>query len=470
MTYSDRIFDLTLRLPSWAIIALSSLGAVALGWAYVNRPTLAVAPVLLLMTLPLVLSAKVRYVVVVFGALFVFQSSEELTGTKLLYLYALGVSFGAALVRLPTLSRTPAFRDLTPMFRASLILFAVIAVSLPVSALNDVPQKMWLRDVAPYVMVACAPLFALDAQASFSGRTLRRILVAAGAIATLGYTAQWLSNRGIADLPDFLAVGLPTILLAATLFAYGIAVLLHGNRRRLAWALLTSAVLAMLLTTGTRTSFVLLAAPLAIVFGTRQRLTQRSVRVLAGAPLFAVLVFLGAQAVVEVTNADREALAARTSLLFSTGDRSTDQSYIDRLAQTDAAWEAFRSSPIVGTGPGKPIVFQTVFEGEQANTSIDSPVSLLTKFGLMGILAAIAIVLGYIGTLRAFRARTGVRTIPQLAVIGFGAVLAAWTLLLNPFEDKGFALGLMLLLAVGAREASDAAQAASTSTAHDDRM
>jgi O-antigen ligase len=294
--------------------------------------------------------------------------------------------------------------------------------------------------------------------------------VVAGAIGTLGFTAQWLSNRGIADLPELLSVGLPTILLAAMLFAFGISVLLHGDRRRLAWALLTAAVLGMLLSTGTRTSFVLLAAPLAIVFGTRHRLTQRSVRVLVGAPLLAVLVFLGAQALVGVTNADREALAARTTLLFNTADRSTDQSYIDRLAQTDAAWEAFLSSPIVGTGPGKPIVFETLFEGVQENTSVDSPVSFLAKLGLMGIVAALALVLGYVGTLRAFRARTGVRTIPQLAIIGFGAVVAAWALLLNPFEDKGFALGLMLLLAVGAREASDAAQAASASPAYDDRV
>ncbi len=61
-------------------------------------------PALLLMALPLVLSARVRLVVVVFGALFVFQSSDDSDGSaKLLYLFALGVSFGAVLVRLPTL-------------------------------------------------------------------------------------------------------------------------------------------------------------------------------------------------------------------------------------------------------------------------------------------------------------------------------------------------------------------------------
>jgi O-antigen ligase len=469
MTHADRFLDLTLRLPGWAIIAASSLLAYALGWAYVNRPALAIGPALLLVSLPLVLSARVRFVAVVFGALLVFQSSEELTNAKLLYLYALGISFGAVLVRLPMLTRTPAFRDLVPMFRGSLILLALVAVSLPVSALNEVPQKDWLRDVAPYVMVACAPFFALDAQASLSDRALRRMLVAGGTIGALGFTAQWLTNRGIADL-GFVPVGLPTILLAATVFAYGVSVLLHGNRRRLAWAVLTSLVLAMLLTTGTRTALVLLAAPLAIVFGSRHRLTQRSIKMVAAAPLLALLVFLSAQAVVRVTNADREALAARTSLLFSTGDRDTDQSYLDRLAQTDAGWEAFRSSPLVGTGPGKPIVWESLFEGTQASPSVDSPVSLLAKFGLLGLLAALATIIGYIGTLRAFRARTGVPTVTYFALVGFGAVVAAWALLLNPYEDKGFAIGLMLLLAVGAREASDAALSPGGPTMRNERM
>ena len=460
MTYSDRILDVVLRLPQWTTIAVSSLLAVGLGWAYVNHPTLSMAPALLLVSLPLMLSAKARFIVVVFGALVVFQSSDELTAPKLVYLFALAVSFGAVLLRLPALAGTAAFRDLSPMFKASLVLFALVAISLPVSVLNEVPQKAWLRDVAPYVMVACAPFFALDGQASLSDRALRRILVAGGLVGAIGFAARWISNRGIADL-EFVAVGLPTILLAAVVFSYGISALLHGDRRRLGWALLSSFVLAILLTSGTRTVLVLLAAPLAIVFGTRHGLTQRSVRVLTAVPFLVVLVFLGTQAVVGVTNADRDALAARTSVIFGTRDLSTDQSYIERVAQTDAAWEAFRSSPIMGTGPGKPIVFETLFQGTQETPTVDSPISLLAKFGLLGVLATIATIFGFVQTVRAFRRRTGAPTVAQLALVGFGAVVAAWTLLLNPYEDKGFAIGLMLLLAVTAREASEAASAAS---------
>jgi O-antigen ligase len=259
-------------------------------------------------------------------------------------------------------------------------------------------------------------------------------------------------------------VVLPTLLLASTVFAYGMAVLLHGDRRRLAWAALTALVFAMLISTGTRTAFVLLAAPLAIVVGSHQRLAQRTIRLVVAAPLIALLVFLGAQAILGVTNADREALAGRTSLLFATGDTSTDQSYIDRLAQNAASWEAFRSSPIVGTGPGVPIVWSNSFNEVQESAVVDSPVSFLAKFGLIGVVAAAFLVVGYVATLRALRARTGTPTIVQLALIGFGAIIAAWSLLQNPYEDKGFAIGLTLLLAVGAREASDAA--ASSGRAH----
>jgi len=456
-TYADRLVDITFRLPGWAIAVGCSVLAAMLGWAFVNRPLLALLPALLVLALPLVLSARARFIVVVFGALTVFQSSDQLTAPKLLYLFALATSFGAALVRLPQLARSPAYHDLRPMLRAAVVLFGLILASLPVSVLYDVPQKMWLRDVAPYIMVACAPVFALDAQASWSARALRRLLVAGGVLGALGFMIRWLTSRQIADL-SFVPVGLPTMLLASTVFAYGVAAILHGDRRRLAWAVLTSLVLAMLLSTGTRSVLILLTVPLVIALGSHHRLTQRSARLVVATPCVVLLVLLGAQAVVRVTNADRDILAARTSLLFASGDRSSDQSYIERLAQTSASWEAFRSHPFLGTGPGQPIVWTNFANEVQLSTVVDTPVSFLTKFGLIGLIAVAFMALGYVSTLRAFRARTGTPTIVQLTLIGFGAVVLGSALFQNPYEDKGLAIGLMLLLAVAAREASDAAR------------
>jgi O-antigen ligase len=455
--HADRLLlDLSLRLPGWAILIASFSCAALLGWAYVDRPTLAVLPALLLLALPLVLSARVRLLVIVFGALTVFQSSDELTASKLLYLMALAVSFGAVLVRLPSLIGTRAYRDLTPLLRASVVLFALVLVSLPVATFNDVPQKTWLRDVAPYVMVACAPFFALDAQASLTTRALKRILIVGGTLGALGFTARWLTNRQIADL-SFIPVGLPTLLLAATVFAFGVAALLHGNRNRLAWATFTALILAMLLSTGSRTALILLAAPLAIAVGSHDRLAQRSLRLLVVTPLVALLVFLGAEGITLVTHADREALAARATLLFETGHGETDHSYIDRLAQADAAWDLFRASPVVGAGPGTTISWTDAFGDVRDATSVDSSLSFPAKFGLVGLVAAGFLVVGYLSTLRRFRARTRRPTVVQLATLGFGAVVVAWSLLHNPYEDKGLAIGMILLFALAAREASDAA-------------
>lgn len=461
-SHAERIVRLSVRLPVWISVTLCGLAAAVLGWAYVHQPLLALLPAVLLASLPLLLSARVRFAVVVFGALFVFQSSEELTTTKLVYLFALAVAFGAALVRLPQLTATPAFSDLAPMLRASVVLFALVAISLPVSILSDVPQKDWLRDVAPYVMVASAPFFALDAQASISLAALRKMLIAGGILGTLGFTFQWLTNRDIADL-GALSFGLPTLLLASIVFAYGVASLLHGHHRRLLWIAVVSFVFAMLLSTGTRLALILLAAPPAIVLGGQHLRTQRTVRLLVAAPFVALLVVVGAQSVLRVTNADERAFAGRTTLLFATGDAKVDQSYIERKRQTSASWEAFRSSPLVGSGPGKPIVWTTAFNEVRVSPSVDSPVSVLAKFGVLGLAATVFLILGFLSTLSAFRARTRLRTIPQLALIGFAAVVVAWSLLQNPYEDKGFAIGLMLLLALAAREASDATRSQASS-------
>ncbi|MGH3134085.1 MAG: O-antigen ligase family protein [Gaiellaceae bacterium] len=456
--YADRLVSFTFRLPGWATLLACSSLAFALGWAYVSRSTLALLPAALLASLPLVLSARVRVVVVVFGALTVFQSSDELTTSKLLYLFGLAVAFGAVVFRLPRLVDSRAYHDLAPMLRASVVTFGLVAASLPVSMLNDVPQKAWLRDVAPYILVACAPLFALDAQASMTARALRRLLVVGGTLGALGFTVTWLTNRAIADL-SFIPVGLPTFLLAATAFTYGTSMFLHGNRRRFAWVVFTSLVFAMLLSTGTRTTLVLLAAPLVIAFGSQHRLAQRSLRLAVAVPVAALLVVFGAQGVVHVTNANREALSARADLLFSTGEKREDRSYIDRLAQTSATWDLFRSSPIAGVGPGTPIVWSDSFNVVHASTTVDSPLSFLAKFGLLGLIAAGLLVAGFVSMLRRLRARTVKPTVIQLALVGYGAIVVGWSLLQNPYDDKGLAIGLILLLAVATREAEDATRA-----------
>ncbi len=257
----------------------------------------------------------------------------------------------------------------------------------------------------------------------------------------------------IADL-SFIPIGLGTMLLPAAGFAYAMSVFLDGGRARLGWLVIASAIPAMMLTTGTRTTLLLAVAPLAIVFGGRRRFAGRSFRLLIAVPLVVVLGLATIQGVVAVTGGDRDVLAKRFSLFSQIGE-SSDQSYQDRVSQTNAAWALFRSSPVVGVGPGSEIAWSDSFGRPHLSPNVDSPVSFLTKYGALGLVALGFLVAGYIGTLRRLRARTGQRTIAQYALIGFAATFVAWSMLVNSLEDKGLAIGLTVLLALAAREASE---------------
>jgi hypothetical protein len=72
-----------------------------------------------------------------------------------------------------------------PLLAVSVAFFALGAVSFAISYTNEIGLVAWLRDVVPYLFVAFAPIFALDAQASFGRKGLVAPLVIAGTTATL---------------------------------------------------------------------------------------------------------------------------------------------------------------------------------------------------------------------------------------------------------------------------------------------
>jgi O-antigen ligase len=413
-----------------------------------------VLPALILASLPLLVSPRARVLFLVFGSILVF-GPRDVNAPKLAFLCGLAVSFVAALLRSRTLSRTPAYKDLSPLFGASVALLALVLVSFSVAMSNGVSALAWFRDVHPYVLLAWAPLFAFDAQSAFSGRGLRRLIALAGITGAALFTLNWLARRAIAS-PLPAQFGLTTFLLGAALFAFAMAVALDGNRARLRWLALASLIFALLATTGTRSSAVLLAAPLAIVAGTRRRLMKRSLRLAIALPLAALLVAIAAQTLVRVTHANAHELSRRVELLLHAGG-SSDQSYVDRLREIHSAWTLFKTEPVFGVGPGHTIPWQDASGNLKANTFVDTPVGFLPDFGLFGVVVVGLIVASFVSVLRRLRRRTGQRTTAQLALVGFSAVVVAWSVLQVPFEDKGLSTGLVLLLALALGEAASAA-------------
>jgi hypothetical protein len=411
---------------------------------------LVMLPAALLGALALAASTHLRLALLIFGGLLVFQSSDELTSTKLLFFAGAALAALVALVRAQRFAHEEGYRMLAPLVHSSIWFSVVVLASLPVSIVNDTPQRAWLRDIAPYLLLAAVPFFAFDAQRALSERGLRRLLLVAGALGALSFSAGWLSRRG---LVEFTSVGLATFLLGAALFAYAIAAALEGDRHRLRWLAVASLIVAGFLATATRSTAVLLAAPLAVVLASGAPATRRWARLAIVLPAATLLVAAGVQSFVRASGADREALSARTQLIFQTGG-AIDQSYLERRTQTDAAWEVFRKYPLLGAGPGYPISWVDSSGLVVSGPNLDTPVSYLAKFGLVGVLPLLALVWGYWRALARMHAATGERTVPQLALIGFAGILVGSSVLSVPFEDKGLASALVLLFALAAREVS----------------
>jgi O-antigen ligase len=435
----------------WSVAALPL--AVAAGWLLLRNQRLVEAVAILLLSLPLLMSARVRVVFLLVGTVTVF-GSQELNTAKLLFVFGATVAAVGAFGRSRALVMTAPYADLRPLLNASFALLLLIGLSYPVSQLNGVSTTDWIRDVAPYVLLAWAPLFALDAQSAFSVRVLRLLIAFVGVETAIFFMARWYGRRDIAGDVTGGEFGLPSFCLAGALFAFAMAVTLDGNRGRAKWFVLGLGVFAMMVSTGTRLSAVLLAAPLAVVVGSRRRLARRSLRFAFALPIAVILVVIGARALLDLIDANSVAVANRYELLFKSGT-DADQSYRDRVNQTNSAWELFRTNPVLGVGPGYAIPWEDANGLSFEEPLVDTPVSFLTDYGLLGLAIAGYLAGAFVSVVRRLRRRAGDRTTAQLALVGFGAVVLAFSVAAVPFEDKGLSVGLLLLLALSAREAAE---------------
>jgi O-antigen ligase len=436
----------------WAAVATAC--AVLAGIAFVVSPVLVLLPVAALLASPLLVSPKVRVLFLVIGTVAVFGPSE-LNAAKILFLFGATLALVGAFSHSRTLMQTPAYADIRPLLLASFALLVVVALSMPVARFNGVAFQEWLRDVAPYVLLAWAPLFALDAQSAFDVRALRRLIAVVGVIAAVAFTMNWYTRRELATSLTDTEYGLATLLLSAALFSFAISIALDADTGRLRWLVLAALVFGMIATTGTRSAAVLLIAPLAVLFGTRERFTQRSLRFLAMLPIAAILVLLSAQSLLKLVSADPEVVATRLEVLAQSGT-SEDASYQDRLNAINSAWDLFARAPLSGVGPGHAIPWVDHSGATQNNPFVDTAAGFLPDYGLIGLVAVVFAAVAFVSVVRRLQLRTGVRTTAQLALIGLGVVIVAYTPLQVPFEDKGLSVGLILLLAITLREASDA--------------
>jgi hypothetical protein len=426
-------------------VVVSAAVAVAIGAAVAVNPLLGVLPAAALAGILLLVDARARILFLVFGGLLALQSSNGVGSLKLVYLAGLFVSLGGALFRFSQGKDQFARASARPLMRVSVAMSILILISLLVARAHGIPTTNSLRDIAPYVLFACAPVFAIDAAGAFSHRGLVRLLVIAGIAATVSFATNWLELRGIAHLP-FSKFALSSFYLPVALFAYATACALHTDRHRARWGLLSVLVFALMIVTGTRTTLTLAIAPIVVVLSARRLMSGRFIRLAVGGPIAVLLILGAAYAVFAATHASTSVITDRITILEHTGTTS-DASYRDRQTQTRVAADAFHAHPIFGSGPGTTFHYTAAGDVQVSTFTPDTAVDFPAKFGIAGLAVVGLVVLSYGSFLRSALRFNHPRT-ETLALVAYAALAVVGTLLANLLEDKGFTFGLILLLAL----------------------
>lgn len=445
-------WDLTSQNSLQYIVLICTAGlALLIGSGIVLlTPLLLVLPIVSLALPMLAASPLARCIFFTAGGLIVLQTSDGISVMKAAYFVG---SLALGLIGLRTFIAHGA--KVRVGHQRSLVLLTIgwillVLGSFFVARYNGADFTFWLRDATSYLFLGIAPLFSLDLSLyyAYSENNRRRANIAfvlLSLLATVSFSVTWLARRGYAEIGEgqFL---LSSFALGGAAFCYSCAMALTVSRRAGLWIFISVATLMLFLITGTRTTLLLLLAPLVMTLSSRRLLDLRTVRraffSLFATACLALIAFasLGGSG----SFAAEQVIVRFSNLGGVQGSSAEGQSYSERITQTTMTTEAFMSSPIWGVGPGHQYVWKTPQGKVKSALVLDSPTSIPAKFGMLGVMLTAATIVLMIAIARSAR-KEGLGH-EGLALLGFAALTSALCLLASPVDDKGFSLGFAFLV------------------------
>jgi hypothetical protein len=426
---------------------------------------------------------------VVFGGLLALQSSDQLSPIKILYLVVASVAVVGSVASVWMHRNDRSISVAFPWILMSIILLALVAVSLPVAIAHGTPLSSWVRDASAYGLIAASPWLALDLGRTTGRQSILVVLLVAGGLGVAAFVVDWVRRRGLGDLPiDRLALSSFALAAATYCVACGLSV---ARPRRWPWIVLATLILVALLLTGTRSSVVLLGAPVALLLAAirSDRAHVASIGVTTVVQVVAVAAVLvmslrqnlvpGPIAATPSSSPGILSSAPPTSASFAASTASPtlavlptaspagaspepdilakrfgtvadllsgrDASFRERIEQTLIAWDAFASSPIVGVGLGYDFARPNTDGEPQHQFTLDTPILALAKFGILALLLLVTVAAAFWATIRYFVRKERWSWITQ-SIIAYAVLLVVMLPLGWPPEDKGMGLALILLL------------------------
>jgi O-antigen ligase len=395
--------------------------------------------------------ATARLALVVAGGLLVFHGgTDHLTPAKVGYFAAVALAI-VSILRQPELYadlRKPSttIRTLAPMVLA---LGVLIVLSLAVAHAEHTGLSPWLRDATADGLVAVVPLFLWDFERNASrllGQLAQVLLVVGGVLSALSLIVQWLGQRGIVSTTVRLHV-LPGLFLPGALALFLAARTGSVSRHRVWHAVGALAIPLSLFLTGTRQALLLLVC-VSVVLVIR---SEEKRRLLFGIGAAVAVVTIAVAALIALGHSGHPGLAKLshriTSIPHTIAHPNSDASYQVRANEWHAAWQTFKAHPILGVGPGYAFTWNCsaggCITGTASGYNLDSPLTFPAKFGLLGLVALVAVVYSLVHFLRVRQKTADYDT--WLALTWYLVFVAVALPFGWPFEAKDFTLGLLLL-------------------------
>jgi O-antigen ligase len=400
-------------------------------------------------TIPaLITSATFRFSFIIFGGLVVFQSSEGISVLKLVYVIGLAIA-----VLVSFLSSWQGRQDVSsprlviPIVLYSLAGYAGLALSLLVALQNQATISNWLRDIVTFSLLVSVPVIALDTLSIGSQRVIERILVISGMLSAASSGIYWSVKRGLLDLPIdqlFLPSGWPAY--ALILFAFG--KFLSFTNLQMPWLVIMVVATLLLLMSGSLSAIVPFAGLVPVGFTTLSRMSRRLIHILAivvgsGVVVGGTLIVTELMGLVNLAGIQERVTRVQTLVT----DPASDPSFNERVDQTRIAWNTFIENPVFGVGPGHIYdVYRPTSAAYSHSLVIDTSLSFLAKFGLVGLVFVIIGGVLYARLLRHLWKSS--RKIDAGLLGGWFVASLAVLPLVSLFEDKGYSFGFMLVLAL----------------------
>ncbi|WP_146247772.1 O-antigen ligase [Curtobacterium sp. MCSS17_006] len=313
-------------------------------------------------------------------------------------------------------------------------------------AAGGVSVDDWIRDALNYILFPVAVLIGADAGTSLRRALIGRLILIVGVFGAFAFMSTWLARRSGETL-GFEQVGLASSFVPLTSIALCLAIFFAGERWRGAALLLGLGQMVLLAVSGGRTVWIycvaaLLAAFLAAGVPLSVRIGRAAVALVA--TLFGVTVVFslstaigGGIAVARITRFRSVADGGLQSLL-------ADGSAIERIRAYQWTTAIWQEHPLVGRGLGYTFPSVTTGNFNVGIYTLDTPIVVLAKFGIVGtllILAAIAVLW--------WTLRNGSKSDRTARAVLITLSVVVLVLLPNgfPIENRGFNLLVCLTVA-----------------------